>query len=145
MLAFLTRFAALVRLKDVVTCRGRVVGKSSADDLNLVELEVWAENQKTEKVVTGRATVAGVLAAPWIVLDGDPVWFHTPIDFHFLPEAIRTFTFAAECRSDDRHASHDAFDAGPQHSWNDDAGSGVAISEQDHRSGYGKPQEVRPC
>jgi len=55
------RFAALVRLKDVVTCRGRVVGKSSTDDANLVELEVWAENQKTEKVVTGRATV--ILAA----------------------------------------------------------------------------------
>src|SRR3989449_7182582 len=52
------RFAALVRLKDVVTCRGRVVSKSSKDDVNLVELEVWAENQKTEKVVTGHATVA---------------------------------------------------------------------------------------
>ena len=52
------RFAAIVRLKDVVTCRGRVVGKSSKDDVNLVELEVWAENQRAEKVVTGRATVA---------------------------------------------------------------------------------------
>jgi len=51
------RFAAIVRLKDVVTCRGRVVGKSSKDDVNLVELEVWAENQRAEKVVTGRATV----------------------------------------------------------------------------------------
>jgi acyl dehydratase len=52
------RFAALVRLKDVVTCRGRVVGKSSKDDVHLVELEVWAENQRAEKVVTGRAMVA---------------------------------------------------------------------------------------
>jgi len=52
------RFAALVRLKDVVTCRGRVIGKSSKDDVNLVELEVWAENQRSEKIVTGRATVA---------------------------------------------------------------------------------------
>jgi acyl dehydratase len=51
------RFAALVRLRDVVTCRGRVVGKSSKDDRHLVELEVWAENQRGEKVVTGRATV----------------------------------------------------------------------------------------
>ena len=34
------RFAALVRLKDVVTCRGRVLAKSSKDDVNLVELEV---------------------------------------------------------------------------------------------------------
>ena len=52
------RFAALVRLKDVVTCRGRVVSKSSKDDVHLIELDVWAENQKGEKVVTGRATVA---------------------------------------------------------------------------------------
>ena len=52
------RFAGLVRLKDVVTCRGHVVSKSSKDDVSLlVELEVWAENQKAEKVVTGHATV----------------------------------------------------------------------------------------
>jgi len=51
------RFAALVRLRDVVTCRGRVLAKASKDDEHLVELEVWAENQKAEKVVTGRATV----------------------------------------------------------------------------------------
>src|SRR5439155_1241917 len=52
------RFAALVRLADVVTCRGRVLSKSSKDDVDLVELEVWAENQRGEKVVTGRVTVA---------------------------------------------------------------------------------------
>ena len=52
------RFTALVRLKDVVTCKGTVVGKTSKDDLHLVELEIWAENQRGEKVVTGRATVA---------------------------------------------------------------------------------------
>ena len=52
------RFAGLVRLKDVVTCRGRVLGKSSKDDLHLVELEVWAENQRGDKVVTGKATLA---------------------------------------------------------------------------------------
>ena len=52
------RFAALVRLKDVVTCHGRVVSKSSKEDVHLVELDVWAENQRGEKVVTGRATVA---------------------------------------------------------------------------------------
>jgi acyl dehydratase len=52
------RFTGLVRLKDVVTCRGRVLGKSSKDELNLVDLEVWAENQQGEKVVTGRATLA---------------------------------------------------------------------------------------
>src|SRR5262245_11685034 len=52
------RFTGLVRLKDVVTCRGRVLGKSSKDELNVVDLEVWAENQGGEKVVTGRATLA---------------------------------------------------------------------------------------
>ena len=52
------RFAGLVRLKDVVTCHGRVVEKSSKDEVHLVELEVWAENQRREKVVTGRATLA---------------------------------------------------------------------------------------
>jgi len=51
------RFAALVRLKDIVTCRGRVVAKSSKDDQHLVDLDVWAENQRGERVVTGRATV----------------------------------------------------------------------------------------
>jgi acyl dehydratase len=52
------RFAALVRLKDTVTCRGRVIATSQKNGLNLVELEVWAENGKGEKVVTGTATVA---------------------------------------------------------------------------------------
>jgi acyl dehydratase len=52
------RFTSLVRLKDVVTCKGTVVSKTSKDELHLVELEIWAENQRGEKVVTGRATVA---------------------------------------------------------------------------------------
>ena len=52
------RFAALVRLNDTVTCGGRVVGTSQKDGVSLVELDVWAENQKGEKVVTGKATVA---------------------------------------------------------------------------------------
>jgi len=53
------RFAALVRLGDVITCRGKVLEKRparAAGDHD-VELELWAENQKGEKVVTGRATV----------------------------------------------------------------------------------------
>lgn len=51
------RFAAIVRLKDVITCRGRVLAKWSKDDVHVVDLEVWAENQKHEKVVAGKATV----------------------------------------------------------------------------------------
>ena len=52
------RFTALVRLKDVITCTGRVVGTNEKNGERLVELEVWAENQRGEKVVTGRATAA---------------------------------------------------------------------------------------
>ena len=52
------RFAGLVRLKDVITCKGRVLGKSSKNGTHLVELELSAENQKGEKIVTGKATVA---------------------------------------------------------------------------------------
>jgi acyl dehydratase len=51
------RFGGLVRLKDTVTCRGRVLAKTSKDDTHEIEVEVWAENQKGEKVVTGRATI----------------------------------------------------------------------------------------
>jgi acyl dehydratase len=52
------RFQGLVRLKDVITCKGRVLGTSSTHGTHLVELSLWAENQKGEKVVTGTATVA---------------------------------------------------------------------------------------
>ena len=59
------RFTALVRLKDTVTCKGRVLTKSPApaqheniDDAHTVDLEIWAENPRGEKVVTGHATVA---------------------------------------------------------------------------------------
>jgi acyl dehydratase len=51
------RFTGLVRLNDTVTCRGRVLEKSSKDGVHTVELEIWAENQRGEKVVTGKATV----------------------------------------------------------------------------------------
>jgi acyl dehydratase len=51
------RFTGLVRLKDTVTCRGRVLEKSSKDGVHTVELDVWAENQRGEQVVSGRAVV----------------------------------------------------------------------------------------
>jgi acyl dehydratase len=53
------RFLGLVRLKDVITCSGKVLGKSSSNDgMHLVDVELVAQNQKGEKVVTGKATVA---------------------------------------------------------------------------------------
>jgi hypothetical protein len=45
----------------VITCRGKVVAKrppKEGDGPVLVDLELWAENQKGEKVVTGKATAA---------------------------------------------------------------------------------------
>ena len=43
----------------MITCRGKVLEKRPAGTAgdHEVELERWAENQKGEKVVTGRATV----------------------------------------------------------------------------------------
>ncbi len=56
------RFAGLVRPGDMITCRGKVVDKRPAKESgrgqNLVDVELWAENQKGEKVIAGRATVA---------------------------------------------------------------------------------------
>jgi acyl dehydratase len=56
------RFTALVRLGDVVTCRGAVRAKRSPAagrrGESQVDLDIWAENPKGEKVVTGTATVA---------------------------------------------------------------------------------------
>ena len=55
------RFAGLVRLGDVITCRGAVAAKRPATDgraNNLVDIELRAENQKGETVITGHATVA---------------------------------------------------------------------------------------
>ena len=52
------RFTGLVRLKDTVTCKGRVVGATRHDGVGVVDLELWAENQRGEKVVTGKGTVA---------------------------------------------------------------------------------------
>jgi acyl dehydratase len=45
------RFASLVRLGDVVTCKGRVVAirpSKNGDGPSLVDLELWAENQRGE-------------------------------------------------------------------------------------------------
>lgn len=64
------RFAGLVRLKDTITCRGRVVACHAKDGLRTVDLEVWAENQKGERVVTGQATV--VLPAREAAAPGAP-------------------------------------------------------------------------
>lgn len=54
---FSVRFRAITWPKDVITCRGIIKDKRLIDGAHLVELEVWAENQKGEKTVTGSAIV----------------------------------------------------------------------------------------
>jgi acyl dehydratase len=52
------RFGAPVRLGDVLTCRGVV--KQISDVVNggaTVVIDVWAENQRGEKVTTGEAAI----------------------------------------------------------------------------------------
>src|SRR5579863_3483789 len=52
------RFGAMVRLGDVITGRGTVAAIAPRDDgATLATLEVWAENQKGEKVTTGEAEI----------------------------------------------------------------------------------------
>lgn len=52
------RFAAMVRLQDVLTCKGVVKSVEPVDENRaLATLEIWAENQKGEKVTTGEAQV----------------------------------------------------------------------------------------
>lgn len=43
---------------DTVTCRGKAVRKYVENEQGLVECNIWAENGKAEKTVTGRAVVA---------------------------------------------------------------------------------------
>ncbi len=52
------RFTAMTRPGDVVTLKGKVTDKKTADGENLVECEIWAETQDGAKTITGTATVA---------------------------------------------------------------------------------------
>jgi acyl dehydratase len=52
------RFVAMAFPGDVITCTGTVAAKSSERGENRVELELAAQNQKGEKILVGKATVA---------------------------------------------------------------------------------------
>jgi acyl dehydratase len=43
---------------DVLTCKGKILKKYEKDGQCLLDLEVWVENQKGERVSPGTATVA---------------------------------------------------------------------------------------
>ena len=42
---------------DIISCRGRVVRKYQQGDLNLVDVDLWTENQRAETLSPGSATV----------------------------------------------------------------------------------------
>ena len=56
--AFSARFVALAFPGDVISCTGSIAAKSSEGGENRVELELAAQNQKGEKLLLGKATVA---------------------------------------------------------------------------------------
>ena len=52
------RFVAVTRPGDVITLKGKVIGKRKDAGENLVDCEVWAQKQDGAKTLTGEATVA---------------------------------------------------------------------------------------
>ncbi len=51
------RFVEMVRPGDTLTCRGQVKARTTGDALRRLQLEVWAENQRAERVTVGEAEV----------------------------------------------------------------------------------------
>ena len=51
------RFVEMVRPGDTLTCRGRVKVRTSGNAGRHLQLEVWAENQRAERVTIGEAEV----------------------------------------------------------------------------------------
>jgi acyl dehydratase len=51
------RFAEMVRPGDTLTCRGRVKERTIGDGVRRLQLEVWTENQRAERVTVGEAEV----------------------------------------------------------------------------------------
>jgi len=51
------RFAAMVRPGDVLTCKGMVREARRSDDEGHIVLDVWAENQRGERVTVGDGEV----------------------------------------------------------------------------------------
>jgi len=51
------RFNEMVRPGDILTCRGRVKERTTRDAVVQLQLEVWVENQRAERVTIGEAEV----------------------------------------------------------------------------------------
>ncbi len=52
------RFSAMVKPGDVLTCKGVIKGVEQREDQTRLMLDVWAENQRGEKVTGGDAEVS---------------------------------------------------------------------------------------
>jgi acyl dehydratase len=46
-----------VKPGDTVTCKGQIKDKKLQSGKKIVSVELWAENQKNEKVISGEAEV----------------------------------------------------------------------------------------
>ncbi|MFC4769001.1 MaoC/PaaZ C-terminal domain-containing protein [Effusibacillus consociatus] len=55
LLKFGVRFTGMVRPGDLITCEGKVLETRIEGDRQFVRCEVWAANQKGDKVVAGQA------------------------------------------------------------------------------------------
>jgi acyl dehydratase len=52
------RFHNMVRLGDTLTCQGKVITRTTQEDLSQsITIECWAQNQKGDKVTIGDAVV----------------------------------------------------------------------------------------
>lgn len=56
--SFDVRFSSITHLRDVITCRGKVVEKLERDGERCVVLEVSASNQESDVKIIGQAVVA---------------------------------------------------------------------------------------
>ena len=54
------RFSAMVRPGDVLTCKGRIKNIEQRDHQAHITLDIWAENQRGEKVTGGDAEITVV-------------------------------------------------------------------------------------
>ena len=58
---FKIRFAGMVRPGDVITCEGRVTEVFDDGAMQRVTCDIWGQNQKGDKVVTGQAEFAAAV------------------------------------------------------------------------------------
>ncbi len=50
-------FRGVTKPKDVITCKGTIAKKYTESDQNFVNIDLIAENQRGEQVITGKSTV----------------------------------------------------------------------------------------